>query len=156
MCMRRTAGSPRPFAEAEPSRAALREPAAPLLVSEDDGVLAAFEDDLEVAAVDRLLRPPAVDDAPLLAHDRDALVVHALRRPVERLLHPRGNRLVYSSRGTSSARASGIRDHGATSTTVQTEPEPVLARTWRSPSRRRVRSSAPAARSSSCCPLGSV
>ena len=47
------------------------------------------------------------------------------------------------------ARLSGTRDHGATSTTVQTEPEPVLARTCRSPSRRRERSSAPAARSSS-------
>ena len=33
-----------------------------------------------------------------------------------------------------SARASGIRDHGATSTTVQTLPPPVLARTWRRPS----------------------
>jgi hypothetical protein len=42
---------------------------------EDDGVLACFEDDLEVAAHDRFFRPPAVDDAPLLAHERDRCVV---------------------------------------------------------------------------------
>ena len=36
---------------------------------------------------------------------------------------------VNSSFGTSSARLSGTRDQGATSTTVHTEPEPVLART---------------------------
>jgi hypothetical protein len=62
----------------------------------------------------------------------------------------------YSSFGTSSARLSGTRDQGATSTTVHTEPDPVLARTCRSPSRRRERSSAPAASSSSWCPVGEV
>ena len=55
------------------STPALGEPAAPRLVVEDDGVLAGLEHDLEVAADDRLLRPPAVDDAPLLAHERDRL-----------------------------------------------------------------------------------
>ena len=70
-------------------------------------------------------------------------MVHLPRRAVEVRLDARRARLVQSSRGTNSARVSGIRDHGATSTTVQTEPEPVLARTWRSPSLSRLRSSAP-------------
>ena len=43
----------------------------------------ALEHDLEVAPVDRLLGPPAVDDAPFLADDRDRLAVHPPRRPVE-------------------------------------------------------------------------
>jgi hypothetical protein len=79
--------------------------------------------------MDRLLCPPAVEDAPLLADERDGLPVHTLRRAVSPHLDERSARLVYSSRGTNSARDSGIRDHGATSTTVHTEPEPVLART---------------------------
>jgi hypothetical protein len=37
--------------------------------------------------------------------------------------------LPYTSRGTTSARVSGIRDHGATSTTPPTAPPPALART---------------------------
>src|SRR4029079_3866163 len=129
-------------------------------VVEDDGVLAALEHELEVAADDRLLRPPAVDDAPLLPYERDAAVVHRELSRVRVGRDARRPRRVeacgYSSFGTSSARLSGTRDHGATSTTVHTEPEPVLARTWRSPSRRRERSSAPAASSSSWCPVGSV
>src|SRR5579871_1548422 len=126
---------------------------------EHDGVLAGLEDGLEVAAHDGLLRPPAVDDAPFLPEDGDRLVVDLDGEPTRVRLDARRARGVesrYSSFGTSSARLSGTRDHGATSTTVQTEPEPVLARTWRSPSRRRVRSSAPAASSSSWCPVGSV
>lgn len=35
----------------------------------------------------------------------------------------------YTSRGTTSALVSGIRDHGATSTTLPTAPPPALART---------------------------
>ena len=99
------------------------------LVAKDDRVPAALEHDVEVAPVDGLLRPPAVDDPPLLAHERHPLPVDPARRPVEPRLDERQPRVVYSSRGTSSARASGIRDHGATSTTVQTEPVPVAART---------------------------
>src|SRR5204863_99358 len=83
------------------------------------------EHDLEVAAHDGRLRPPAVEHAPLFAQDRDRLMVHLPRRAVEVRLDARRARLVQSSRGTKSARVSGIRDHGATSTTVQTEPEPV-------------------------------
>ena len=108
---------------------ALGEPRPGLLVAVDARVLARLEHDVEVAAVDRLLRPPAVDDAPFLAHDRDRLAVDAHRRPVQRRLDQRRPRRIqscYSSRGTNSARASGIRDHGATSTTAQTEPDPVL------------------------------
>ena len=123
----------------------------PALVAEDDGVLAALEHDLEVAAADRLLRPPAVDDAPLLADERDRLVVDLPRRSVEARLDERRPRLVQSSRGTNSARVSGMRDHGATSTTVQTEPEPVLARTWRRPSLRRRAILRAGGRSSSSC-----
>ena len=108
---------------------ALAEPSAPLLVAEDDDVLARLEHELEVAPLDGLLGPPAVDHAPLLADDRHPETIHEPRRPVESRLDERRLRLVQSSRGTNSARASGIRDHGATSTTDATEPEPVLART---------------------------
>src|SRR5581483_6973658 len=86
------------------SRSPLREPAAALLVAEDDDVLAALEHDLEVPPRDRLLRPPAVDDAPLLADELDRLAIDPLRRPVEALLDERPTRLV-QSRGTSSARS---------------------------------------------------
>ena len=96
---------------------------------EDDGVLAALEHDLEIAAQHRLLRPPAVEHAPLLAQHRDVLMVDLAGDAVEASLDARGARRVQSSRGTNSARVSGIRDQGATSTTVQTEPGPVLART---------------------------
>jgi hypothetical protein len=44
----------------------------------DDGVAARLEDDVEVAARQRLLRPPAVDDAPFLADERHVLAVDAL------------------------------------------------------------------------------
>ncbi len=96
---------------------------------EDDGVLAAVEHDLEVAAQHRLLRPPAVEHPPLLAQHGDRLVIDLARRAVDARPDARRARRVQSSRGTNSARVSGIRDQGATSTTVQTEPEPVLART---------------------------
>jgi hypothetical protein len=56
-------------------------------------------------------------------------MVDFARRPVEARFDARRARLVQSSRGTNSARVSGILDQGATSTTLQTEPEPVLART---------------------------
>ena len=100
-------------------------------------MLARLEHEIEVAPIDRLLRPPAVDDAPLLAQARDADAIHAPRDAHGARLDEGGTRRVqasrsspgYSSRGTNSARASGIRDHGATSTTAQTDPEPVLART---------------------------
>ena len=108
---------------------ALAEPSAPLLVAEHDDVLARLEHELEVAPLDGLLGPPAVDHAPLLADDRHPETIHEPRRSVESRLDERRLRLVQSSRGTNSARASGIRDHGATSTTDATEPEPVLART---------------------------
>ena len=44
----------------------LREPAAGVLVAVDADVAARLEDDLEITAIDWLLGPPAVDDAPLL------------------------------------------------------------------------------------------
>ena len=96
---------------------------------EDDGVLAAFEHDLEIAAQQRLLGPPAVEHTPLLAQHGDRQMVDLARRSVDARFDARGARLVQSSRGTNSARVSGILDQGATSTTLQTEPEPVLART---------------------------
>src|SRR5581483_11688473 len=103
----------------------------------DDGVLSRFEHEVEVAAVDGLVGPPAVDDAPLFAHGADVLAVHAARRAVGVCLDERRSGCVQSSRGTSSARASGMRDHGATSTTVETPPAPTAAFTWRRPSRSR-------------------
>src|SRR5947199_136956 len=92
-------------------------------------VLAAGEDDVEVPPAHRPLRPSAIDHPPLLADQRDRRAVHAARRTVDMRLDQRPLRLVQSSRGTSSALCSGRRDHGATSTTVQTEPDPVPAET---------------------------
>src|SRR5438132_10267205 len=66
-------------------------------MAEDDGVLAALEHDLEVAAADRLLGPPAVEHAPLLADELDGLVIHLPRRPVEVDLDARRARLVQNS-----------------------------------------------------------
>src|SRR5687768_2751223 len=102
------------------SCSSLAEPSSALLVAEDHRALPAVEHDLEIAAMDRVLRPPAVDDSPFLADERDPLPIHSTRRPVSPDLDDRRARLVYSSRGTNSARDSGMRDHGATSTTVQT------------------------------------
>jgi hypothetical protein len=104
---------------------------------EDDGVLSRFQDDVEIPAVDRLFGPPPVDHAPLLAHERDRPAVDLPGGPVEvrlddgrlRLVQAPGGASAYSSLGTNMARVSGIRDQGATSTTVATEPGPVLART---------------------------
>jgi hypothetical protein len=73
---------------------ALTEPALGLPVQEHDRVLAAREDDVEVTPVDRLLSPPAIDDAPLLPHERDLLPVHAPRRPVDMRLDERSLRRV--------------------------------------------------------------
>ncbi len=50
-----------------------------LRVAVDADVAPAFEDDLEVVPVDGLVRPPAVDDAPFLAHQRHLLAVHDMR-----------------------------------------------------------------------------
>src|SRR4051812_27415553 len=59
----------------------LGEPAPTFPVVEDDDVLAGLEHDLEVAAVDGLLRPPAVDDSPLLADGDHVAAIHPARRP---------------------------------------------------------------------------
>jgi hypothetical protein len=107
----------------------LGEPTAALFVAVDDRVLTRLEHDLEVPPRNGLLGPPAVDDTPLLADERHRLAIDVPRDPGARRDDERRSRLVQSSRGTNSARASGIRDHGATSTTVLTEPAPVLART---------------------------
>src|SRR6185503_3155490 len=148
--------------------------------------------DLEVAAVDRVIRPPAVDDTPLLPHDDDELAVDEPRLATQvRLderragrIQPAGNAAsdgvdpdcagslgtvhlraeagrvhrailpcpsTYTSRGTTSALASGIRDQGATSTTLPTAPPPALARTCRRPSRRRASASSPSGATSASC-----
>jgi hypothetical protein len=62
---------------------ALAEPPSGLLVPIDDRVLAALEDDVEIAPVHRLFGPPAIDDAPLLTNERDRPAVDLPRRPVE-------------------------------------------------------------------------
>src|SRR5262249_55087190 len=139
------------------SDAALAEPASALLVREHDDLPAALEDEVEVAPTDRLVGPPAVDDSPLFADDSGRLPVDDPGRPAAGALNERSPRLVYSSRGTSNARCSGMRDHGATSTIEYTPPAPVLARTCRRPSLRRRFISTPSVRnSSSCCPVDSV
>jgi hypothetical protein len=67
----------------QPSDSALAEPAAGVLVPEDDRVLSALEDHVEIAPLHRLLGPPAIDDAPLLTDERDRPAVDLPRRPVE-------------------------------------------------------------------------
>ena len=127
----------------------LREPAAASLVEEDDSVLARLEHHVEVPAPDGVTRPPPLGHSPLLAHARHRHTVHRRRYLVARRPDDDRTRLVQSSRGTSSARVSGTRDHGATSTTVQTASIPVPTRTWRKPSFNRSRRRAPRGRSSS-------
>ena len=53
-----------------------------LVVVEDDDVLAALEHDVEIAAIDRLLGPPAVDDPPLFPDQLDYEAIDETRRPV--------------------------------------------------------------------------
>ena len=65
------------------------EPALLVSVTVDADVSPALEDDLEVAPVDRLLRPPAIDDTPLLTHERHLLTVHGPRRPARPRLDER-------------------------------------------------------------------
>ena len=173
------------------SRSSLGEPGSSLLVAVDARVSPGLEHDVEVTAVDRRLGPLPVDDAPLLADDRDRLAVDPRRRPVEAHLDERRPRRIQSScsagrdlgepmvlsmggthgspmnplllrparippracgrvnrppaviscstghrrilcvsrlSGTNKALASGMRDHGATSTTAQTEPLPPCSR----------------------------
>jgi hypothetical protein len=74
------------FASSASSCPSLREPAALLLVAEDDDVLAGLEHDLEVPPADGLPRPPAVEHPPFLAYDRDFLAIHEPRCPVEAFL----------------------------------------------------------------------
>jgi len=53
-----------------------------LVVVEDDDVLATLQHDVEVAPVDRLLCPPAIDDAPLFPDQLDRQTIDETRRPV--------------------------------------------------------------------------
>ena len=97
-------------------------------------------------------RPPATPPAAAATRTRST----AAGTPVL-AGHERRARLVQSSRGTRMARVSGMRDHGATSTTVQTASSPTAARACRSPTRRRSRSRLPRGRTSSACvPTDSV
>ena len=57
----------------------------------------AFEDDLEVVPVDGLVRPPAIDDAPFLPHERHLLPVHDVWCPAGPRLDERRSRRVQSS-----------------------------------------------------------
>jgi hypothetical protein len=65
------------------SDSALAEPASAFVVPEDDRVLAALEDHVEIAPLHRFLGPPAIDDAPLLADERNRSAVDLPRCPVE-------------------------------------------------------------------------
>ena len=65
-----------------------------LVVVEDHDVLAALEDDVEIAAVDRLLGPPAIEHAPLLSDQLDPEAVDETRRPVCSWLDEGGPRLI--------------------------------------------------------------
>ncbi len=70
------------------------EPTAVLVVVEDDDLLAALEDDVEVPPVDGILGPPAVQHSPLLADQLDGQAVDETRRPVGLRLDQGGPRLV--------------------------------------------------------------
>jgi hypothetical protein len=72
----------------------LAKPAAMLVVVEDDDVLAALQHHVEVTPVDRILRPPAVDDAPFLANQLDRQAIDETRRPVCSWLDEGGARLI--------------------------------------------------------------
>src|SRR3954467_12344639 len=89
------------FAREHLRSSSLGEPRPLLSVGEDDRVLAAREDEVEVAPIDRLLRPPAVDDTPFLTHEGDLLTIHAPRRPIDMRLNQGRLRRVQSSRGSS-------------------------------------------------------
>ena len=65
-----------------------------LVVVEDDDVLAARKHHVVVPAVDRLLGPPTVDDAPLLPDQLDGETVDETRRPVCLWLDEGGPRLI--------------------------------------------------------------
>src|SRR5262249_34329874 len=82
------------------SGAALAEPSSPLLIPVDDSVAPALEHDLEVAPANRLLCPPAVDAAPLLADACAAFGVDPTGRAVEGRLDERRLRRVPPHRGT--------------------------------------------------------
>ena len=87
-----------------PSSGSLTEPTAGFLVAEDARVLPGLEHEVEVAPVDRVLRPPAVDDPPFLAQERHRLPVDAHRHADRARLDERRPWRVepagYSSRGT--------------------------------------------------------
>jgi hypothetical protein len=63
-------------------------------VAIDADVPTALEDDLEVVPVDGLVRPPAVDDTPLLAHERHLLAIDDVRCPARAGLDQRGSRRI--------------------------------------------------------------
>jgi hypothetical protein len=65
-----------------------------LVVVEDDDVLAAREYDVEVAAVDRLFCPPAVDDTPLLTDHLHREAIDESRRAIGVWLDEGGARLI--------------------------------------------------------------
>jgi len=87
------------FSSHDLSGSSLREPTALLTVAVDARVLAQLEHDLVVAAIERLLRPPAVDDAPLLPHEGDLLAVDDARSSVDPGLDERRPRRVEAPRG---------------------------------------------------------
>ena len=63
-------------------------------VAVDADVPTALEDHLEVVPVDGLVRPPAIDDAPLLPHERHLLTIHDVRGSSGRGLEERRARRV--------------------------------------------------------------
>ena len=74
-----------------------------------------------------MLRPPAFANAPFLTDLSDRNAIHGVGNAAGDS-DVRRSRLVQSSRGTSIALASGIRDQGATSTTVHTASTPAATR----------------------------
>src|SRR5207302_4626770 len=83
------APAPKRLSPSERSCPSLAEPAAHLLVVEDNRALAAREHDVEVAPTQRLLGPPAVDHAPLLANNSNRRRIHGPTRAVHERLAER-------------------------------------------------------------------
>ena len=111
----------------------LAEPAAGFLVPEDARVLARLEHEVEVAAVERVLRPPAVDDAPLLAHDRDRLAVDPHRQSPTGLASTSAGRGALSRAIRPAARTAPVLRESATTAPPPRRRRPSPSRCWRAP-----------------------
>src|SRR2546423_684894 len=118
---------------------ALLEPSPSTKVAEDDRVAASGEDQLEVAAPQRAAGPPAILDHPLLGDEIARLATERGGRPPPGPAHMQGARPAEApnahrrgpspvSNGASTARRSGNREAGSTSSTRSAASAPAACR----------------------------